>query len=70
VTVSIGGPSDLTMPLVRIETRRWVTHENKQKLLVAIHRDLIKSFNVPEDDRSQRIIEYAAEDLEIRPGAQ
>jgi phenylpyruvate tautomerase PptA (4-oxalocrotonate tautomerase family) len=56
------------MPLVRIETRRWMTRETKQAVLDAVHQSLVAAFKVPDSDRNQRIIEYAPEDFEGSPG--
>lgn len=52
------------MPLVRIETRRWMTREDKRALLDAVHGALVCAFKIPEHDRNQRIIEYDDEDFE------
>jgi phenylpyruvate tautomerase PptA (4-oxalocrotonate tautomerase family) len=56
------------MPLVRIETRRWMTREVKQAVLDAVHEALVSAFKVPEDDRNQRIIEYDSHDFEGSAG--
>jgi phenylpyruvate tautomerase PptA (4-oxalocrotonate tautomerase family) len=56
------------MPLVRIETRRWMTLETKRAVLDAVHEALVAAFKVPDDDRNQRIIEYAPEDFEGSAG--
>jgi phenylpyruvate tautomerase PptA (4-oxalocrotonate tautomerase family) len=56
------------MPLVRIETRRWMTREIKQAVLDAVHEALVSAFKVPDDDRNQRIIEYDPCDFEGSAG--
>lgn len=56
------------MPLVRIETRRWLTREGKKAVLDAVHATLVDTFKVPEHDRNQRIIEYDPEDFEVSVG--
>jgi len=58
----------LAMPLVRIETRRWLTPETKLQLFDAVHAALVGAFKIPNDDRAQRLLEYAPEDFEIPPG--
>jgi phenylpyruvate tautomerase PptA (4-oxalocrotonate tautomerase family) len=57
-----------SMPLVKIETRRWMTPEIKQAALDAVHEALVIAFKVPDHDRNQRIIEYAPEDFEGSSG--
>jgi phenylpyruvate tautomerase PptA (4-oxalocrotonate tautomerase family) len=56
------------MPLVKIETRRWMTAEIKRAVLDAAHESLVSAFQVPGTDRNQRIIEYAPEDFEASSG--
>ena len=56
------------MPLVTIETRRWMTREQKAKAFDAVHGALVAAFRIPSHDRHQRIVEYAADDYEIPPG--
>jgi phenylpyruvate tautomerase PptA (4-oxalocrotonate tautomerase family) len=56
------------MPLVKIETRRWMTRETKQAVLDGVHEALVAAFKVPNSDRNQRIIEYAPEDFEGSSG--
>jgi phenylpyruvate tautomerase PptA (4-oxalocrotonate tautomerase family) len=34
----------------------------------AVHSALMAAFKIPDDDRAQRVLEYAPEDLEIPPG--
>ena len=56
------------MPLVTIETRRWMSPEQKAQVFGAVHGALVAAFKIPDKDRHQRLIEYAAEDFEIPPG--
>ena len=56
------------MPLVKIETRRGLTAEQKRLALDAVHDALVTAFRIPRSDRHQRIVEYDAEDFEIPPG--
>lgn len=56
------------MPLVTIETRRWMTAQQKTQAFEAIHGALVAAFKIPAHDRHQRIVEYASEDFEIPPG--
>ena len=56
------------MPLVKIETRRWMTPMQKAQALDATHGALVAAFKIPTHDRHQRVVEYAAEDFEIPPG--
>jgi phenylpyruvate tautomerase PptA (4-oxalocrotonate tautomerase family) len=56
------------MPLVRIETRRGLTADQKQVVGDAVHAALVTAFRIPETDRHQRFIEYATEDFVIPPG--
>ncbi len=56
------------MPLVTIETRRWMSAEQKREAFTAIHAALAAAFRIPANDRAQRIVEYAADDFEIPPG--
>lgn len=55
------------MPLVKIETREGRSAEAKKALLDAVHDALVESFEIPEDDRQQRILEYPAESFEVPP---
>jgi phenylpyruvate tautomerase PptA (4-oxalocrotonate tautomerase family) len=52
------------MPLVRIETGRWMTKEDKRGVLNAVHKALISAFKIPDHDRNQRIIEYDPDNFE------
>ena len=56
------------MPLVMIETRRGLLPETKRRMFDAVHDALVSAFKIPDHDRGQRLVEYAAEDFEIPPG--
>jgi phenylpyruvate tautomerase PptA (4-oxalocrotonate tautomerase family) len=57
------------MPLVRIEILKGRTAGDRQQLLDAVHDALVEAFSIPEDDRTQRIVEHDPENFEIPPGA-
>jgi phenylpyruvate tautomerase PptA (4-oxalocrotonate tautomerase family) len=57
------------MPLVRIEILRGRPAEEKQRLFDAVHDALVEAFGIPDDDRTQRIVEHDRENFEIPPGA-
>jgi phenylpyruvate tautomerase PptA (4-oxalocrotonate tautomerase family) len=56
------------MPLVRIETGRWMTPQTKRSVLDAVHEALVAAFKVPEHDRNQRVVQYGPEDFEASAG--
>ena len=56
------------MPLVTIETRRWMSPTQKVQVFDAVHGALVAAFKIPDKDRHQRLVEYAPEDFEIPPG--
>jgi phenylpyruvate tautomerase PptA (4-oxalocrotonate tautomerase family) len=56
------------MPLVRIEIRRGWPASDRKRLLDAIHRALVDAFDIPEDDRTQRLTEHDPEGFEVPPG--
>jgi phenylpyruvate tautomerase PptA (4-oxalocrotonate tautomerase family) len=56
------------MPLVKVETRRGLSAEQKRLVLDAVHAALVTAFRIPESDRHQRVVEYDAGDFEIPPG--
>jgi phenylpyruvate tautomerase PptA (4-oxalocrotonate tautomerase family) len=56
------------MPTVKIEARRGLSPELKRGLLEAVHGALVECFRIPDHDRAQRFVEYAAEDFDIPPG--
>lgn len=51
-----------------IETREGRAAAAKKALLDAVHEALVEAFEIPDDDRQQRILEYPAEDFEVPPG--
>lgn len=56
------------MPLVRIEVLKGRTAPQRQRLLDAVHAALVEAFGIPEDDRTQRLVEHDPENFEIDPG--
>src|SRR5574340_1642003 len=52
------------MPAVRGEARRWMSRETKKAVLDAVHASLVLAFEVPDSNRNQQVVEYAAEDFE------
>jgi phenylpyruvate tautomerase PptA (4-oxalocrotonate tautomerase family) len=57
------------MPLVRIEIVEGRTAAEKKSLFDAVHAALVEAFAIPDDDRTQRIVEHGAGNFEIPPGA-
>jgi len=55
------------MPVVRLEVRRGWSPQDKKALLDATHTALVEALKIPEDDRTQRIVEHASEDFELPP---
>jgi phenylpyruvate tautomerase PptA (4-oxalocrotonate tautomerase family) len=56
------------MPLVKIETRRWMSGDTKRSVLDAVHGSLVAAFKIPDHDRNQRVIEYEPDDFEASAG--
>lgn len=56
------------MPLVRIEVLKGRPPSEKQRLLGEVHSALVEALEIPEDDRTQRLIEHDPENFEIPPG--
>ncbi|HEY2965190.1 MAG TPA: tautomerase family protein [Actinomycetota bacterium] len=57
------------MPLVRIEIIKGRTAAERKRLLDAVHAALVEAFGIPDDDRTQRVVEHDPEYFEIPPGA-
>ena len=57
------------MPLVRIEIIRGGSLPERKRLLDGVHDALVEAFRIPDDDRTQRMIEHDPENFEIPPGA-
>ncbi len=56
------------MPHVRIEIVKGRSIEERQRLFQAVHDALVEAFRIPDDDRTQRIVEHDPENFEIPPG--
>ena len=57
------------MPHVRIEIVKGGTLDERQQLFQAVHAALMEAFRIPDDDRTQRIVEHEPENFEIPPGS-
>ena len=57
------------MPLIRIEIIRGRSLAERKRLLDGVHDALVEAFGIPDDDRTQRIIEHDPENFEIPPEA-
>ena len=56
------------MPLVRIEVLEGRSADETKSLLDAVHEALIEAFAIPDDDRTQRVVEHDRDHFEIPPG--
>ena len=56
------------MPLVRVEILEGRPAPERKQLLQAIHDALVEAFRIPDDDRTQRLVEHDPESFEIPPG--
>jgi phenylpyruvate tautomerase PptA (4-oxalocrotonate tautomerase family) len=57
------------MPHVRIEIVKGGSLAERHRLFQAVHDALIEAFQIPDDDRTQRIVEHDADNFEIPPGS-
>ena len=57
------------MPLVRIEIMKGWSLEERRRLFQAVHDALMDAFRIPDEDRSQRIVEHEPENFEIPAGS-
>ena len=57
------------MPLVRIEIVKSRSLEERGQLFQAVHDALVEAFRIPDDDRTQRIVEHDPDNFEIPPGS-
>jgi phenylpyruvate tautomerase PptA (4-oxalocrotonate tautomerase family) len=55
------------LPLVRIEVLRERTPADKKELFRAVHEALVDALRIPDEDRTQRLIEHDPEDFELPP---
>ena len=53
------------MPLVKISIRKGRSDSEKIALLNGIHMALVEAFEIPENDRVQRVDEYSENEFEI-----
>ena|SRR5687767_15406764 len=56
------------MPLVRIEVLEGRSSPESKQLLQAVHEALVEAFGIPDEDRTQRLIEHSRDHFEIPPG--
>jgi phenylpyruvate tautomerase PptA (4-oxalocrotonate tautomerase family) len=56
------------MPLVRIEVVEGRTTPEKERLFQAIHDALVEAFQIPDDDRTQLLVEHDRSNFEVPPG--
>jgi phenylpyruvate tautomerase PptA (4-oxalocrotonate tautomerase family) len=57
------------MPHVRIEIVKGRSVQERQRLFQAVHDALMEAFRIPDDDRTQRIVEHEPENFEVPPGS-
>jgi phenylpyruvate tautomerase PptA (4-oxalocrotonate tautomerase family) len=57
------------MPHVRIEILKGRSLEERRRLFQAVHEALMEAFRIPDDDRTQRIVEHDPENFELPPGS-
>jgi Tautomerase enzyme len=57
------------MPLVRIEMIKGRPLAERRRLLGAAHAALVDAFGIPDDDRTQGIVEHDPENFDVPPGA-
>src|SRR5512140_3767636 len=55
------------MPLVRIALRKGTTPEFRRKLSDSVHRAMVETIKIPEQDRFQMVTEHDAESLIYDP---
>jgi phenylpyruvate tautomerase PptA (4-oxalocrotonate tautomerase family) len=55
------------MPLVRIEMLAGRSIDERRAVLQAVHDAIVEGFEVPDDDRTQRIVEHDRVNFEIPP---
>jgi phenylpyruvate tautomerase PptA (4-oxalocrotonate tautomerase family) len=62
-------PRGNSVPHVRIEIVKGRTRDERHQLFQAVHDALMESFRIPDDDRTQRIVEHEPENFEIPRGS-
>jgi phenylpyruvate tautomerase PptA (4-oxalocrotonate tautomerase family) len=69
--LGLGSSSTLagSMPLVRIEIMKGRSLQERRRLFQAVHDALMDAFQIPDDDRTQRIVEHEPDNFEIPPGS-
>jgi phenylpyruvate tautomerase PptA (4-oxalocrotonate tautomerase family) len=56
------------MPIVTISLRKGRTSNEKKQLFDAVHNALVVAFKIPENDRTQKMIEFDDDTFEIPSG--
>jgi phenylpyruvate tautomerase PptA (4-oxalocrotonate tautomerase family) len=56
------------MPHVRIEVVEGRTPAERKQLLQAVHEALVEAFQIPDDDRTQAVVEHDRDAFERPPG--
>ncbi len=56
------------MPVVRIEILKGRAAPEKKRLFQAVDDGLVEAFGIPDDDRTQRLIEHERDNFEIGSG--
>ena len=56
------------MPLVRIEVLEGRSPQERVALMDAVHDALVEAFQIPDEDRTQRLIELDRDHFDIPPG--
>jgi phenylpyruvate tautomerase PptA (4-oxalocrotonate tautomerase family) len=57
------------VPHVRIEIVKGRSLEERRQLFQAVHDALLEAFRIPDDDRTQRIVEHEPENFEVPAGS-
>jgi phenylpyruvate tautomerase PptA (4-oxalocrotonate tautomerase family) len=57
------------VPHVKIEILKGRPPEQRRRLLQAVHDAVVQAFEIPDDDRIQRIVEHEPENFEIPAGS-
>lgn len=57
------------MPLVKIEVLEGLPQSERRRVLEAVHSSLVEAFAIPDDDRTQRLVEHKPENFEVPPGS-
>lgn len=56
------------MPIAKLSMIKGRSADEKHEIIECIHRSLMDSFKIPEDDKNFRILEFKEEDFILPPG--